>query len=430
MTTRLYRLLSTAIRGWLATCVHVTAVFAGLFLLHAVPMCAQQTTDWMTDLRKELDAHQLTAALEIANQRLAAAPDDTDARGWRARTLAWLGDSREAELEFRSVLSITPNDPDVLSGLAGVLVREQRQEEALLLLNQAIALDRDRADILDQRGSLLAALERAPEARSDFLAALSKDPHDQLARAKLDSLRPQPRHALHFASDTDAFNYTHAANAETVELASHWDPCWITSFAGIVYQRFGADAGKFTGSVARRFMRSDSLTIGGGIARDQGVIPRAEAFLQYGHGFRLSETFFLRALETDFQSHWFWYRDARVLGLTSTAILYVPRGATFSVAVTQARSAFPTTGPDWSPSGIATLAVPLGSRFTSNVFFAVGTEDFAQADQIGRFSAQTAGGGGKYRLSRNQDISISVARQNRSMGRTQTSFGVSYGIFF
>jgi tetratricopeptide (TPR) repeat protein len=430
VTTRLYRLLPTAIRGVLPSCVHVTALFAGLFLLHAVPIQAQQATDWMTNLRKEVDAHNLTAALEIANQRLAAAPDDTDARGWRARTLAWLGDSREAEVEYRSVLSVTPNDPDVLSGLASVLVREQRQEEALLLLNQAIALDRDRADILDQRGSLLAALGRAPEARSDFLAALANNPNDQTARAKIDSLVPQPRHALHFGSDTDAFNYTHAANAETAELTSDWNPRWITSFAGIFYQRFGADAGKFTGSIARRFTRSDSLTIGGGIARDQGVIPRAEAFLQYGHGFRLSETFFLRALETEFQSHWFWYRDARVLGLTSTVILYVPHDATFTVAVTQARSAFSTTGPDWSPSGIARFGVPLGSRFTPNVFFAVGTEDFAQADQIGRFSAQTAGGGGKYQLSRNQDISIYVARQNRSMGRTQTSFGVSYGIFF
>ena len=430
MTKRLHRLLSAAIRGGLSNCVHAGAVFAGLFLLHAVPMRAQQSTDWMTNLRKEVDAHHLTAALEIADQRLAAAPDDPDARGWRARTLAWLGHSQEAELEFRGLLSVTPNDPDLLSGLAGVLVREQRQQEGLFLLNQAIALDPGRADILDQRGSLLLALGRRSEARSDFLAALSRIPTDQTARAKLDSLAPRPRHELHFGSDTDAFNYIHAANAETLEITSHWDPRWTTSFAGIFYQRFGADAGKFAGSISRRFRRNDSLTIGGAVARDRGVIPRGEAFLQYGHGFRLSETYFFRALETDFQSHWFWYRDARVLGLTSTAIVYVPRDATFSIAVTQARSAFSSTGPDWSPSGIARIGVPLGSEFTANVFFAVGTEDFAQADQVGRFSAQTFGGGGKYRLSRRQDISIYVARQNRSQGRTQTSFGVNYGIFF
>jgi len=347
-----------------------------------------------------------------------------------ARTLAWLGNSQEAESEFRSLLRFTPNDPDVLSGLASVLVKDQRQEESLLLLNQAVAVDSDRADILDQRGSLLLAMGRTSEARSDFLAALSKNPNDQTARARLDSFASQPRHELHFGSDSDTFNYTNAANAETLEMTSHWNSRWITSFAGIFYQRFGSNAAKFSGSVSRRFRRNDSLTAGGSVARDQGVIPRGEAFLQYGHGFQLSHTYFFRALETDFQSHWFWYRDARVLGLTSTAILYAPRDATFSVSVTQARSAFSTTGPDWSPSGIAKLGVPLGSRFTPNVFFAVGTEDFAQADQIGRFSAQTFGGGGKYRLSRKQSISIYVARQNRSKGRTQTSFGVNYGIFF
>jgi tetratricopeptide (TPR) repeat protein len=430
VTNRVYRLRTAAIRRAFSKCVHAGVIFAGLFLLHAVPMRAQQTTDWMMSLRKEVDAHHLAAALEIADQRLAIAPDDTDARGWRARTLAWLGNFQEAELEFRGVLSVTPNDPDVLSGLANVLVREQQQEEGLLLLNQAIAIDSDRADILDQRGSLLIALGRRSEARSDFLAALSKNTNDQTARAALDSLAPQPRHELHFGSDTDAFNYTHAANAETLEMTSHWDPRWTTSFAGIFYQRFGANAAKFSGSISRRFRRTDSLTIGGAVARDQGVIPRGEAFVQYGHGFRLSETYFFRGLETDFQSHWFWYRDARVLGLTSTAIFYVPRHATFSIAVTQARSSFSTTGPDWSPSGIARIGVPLGSRFTPNVFFAVGTEDFAQADQIGRFSARTIGGGGKYRLSHNQEISIYVARQNRSQGRPQTSFGVNYGIFF
>ncbi|MCU1341768.1 MAG: hypothetical protein JWN92_1191, partial [Candidatus Acidoferrum typicum] len=97
VTRLLYRLLSAALRGGLSNCVHAGAVFAGLFLLHALPIRAQQSTDWMTSLRKEIGAHHLTAALEIANQRVATAPDDTDARGWRARTLAWLGNLQEAE---------------------------------------------------------------------------------------------------------------------------------------------------------------------------------------------------------------------------------------------------------------------------------------------------------------------------------------------
>jgi tetratricopeptide (TPR) repeat protein len=399
-------------------------------LLHAVPLRAQQSEEWLTRLRKQVDAHHLTAALEIADQRLAAAPQDTDARGWRARTLAWLGHSQEAELEFRAVLAVTPNDPDVLSGLAGVLVREQRQEEGLLLLNQAIAIDPGRADILDQRGSLLLALGRTVQARSDFRAALARVPGDAQARAVLDSLVPAPRHELRIGSDTDKFNYTDTANAETLELNSHWNPRWTTSFSGVFYQRFGANAGKFAGSISRRFRRNNSFTFGGAAARDQGVIPRGETFLEYGHGFRLSETHFFRGLETDFQSHWFWYRDARVLALTSTAVLYMPRDWNFLIAVTPARSAFSGTGADWRPSGMAKMSIPVHPRFTANVFFAVGTEDYAQADQIGRFSAQTFGAGAKYRLARRQDISFYVAHQARSQGHTDISFGVSYGFYF
>jgi hypothetical protein len=105
VTRNLYRLLSAAIRGGLSNRVHAGAVFAGLFLLHALPIRAQQRTDWLTNLRKEVDAHHLTAALEIANQRIATAPGDTDARGWRARTLAWLGNLHEAEPILERLMS-------------------------------------------------------------------------------------------------------------------------------------------------------------------------------------------------------------------------------------------------------------------------------------------------------------------------------------
>jgi hypothetical protein len=160
------------------------------------------------------------------------------------------------------------------------------------------------------------------------------------------------------------------------------------------------------------------------------VIPRSEALVGYGHGFRLSRTEFFRGLETDFGSHWFWYRDARVLALTGTAVLYLPRDWNFVVAVTPARSAFSGTGAEWRPSGISKLIFPVHRRVTANIFFAVGTENFARADQIGRFSARTFGGGAKYRFARRQDLSFYVLRQNRSKDRTQTSFGVSYGLQF
>lgn len=413
------------------------ALFAGLALavalLHALPARAlprPQANDWQASLRKQVAAHHLTAALEIADRHLAVAPQDTDARGWRARILGWLGRLREAEAEFRALLRVTPRDPDALGGLAWVLTREQRKQEALALLNQAIAIDPARGDLRAQRKVLLRSLGSP---KNIYLAGNSPQPGPAgmvEAYSHQNSPPAVPRHELRIGSDTDAFNYTGAANAETLELISHWNPVWTTSFSGILYQRFGEDAGKFSGTIWLRLGRNDSFNFGGAVARDQGVIPRSEAFFEYGHGFRLSRTGGVRSLETDFRSHWFWYRDARVLTLTGAATLYLPQDWKLLVRVTPARSAFSGTGADWKTSGISKLILPVHRQITANLFFAVGTEDFAEADQIGRFSARTFGGGATYRFSARQDVSFYVLRQNRSQGRTQTSFGVSYGFYF
>jgi tetratricopeptide (TPR) repeat protein len=406
-----------------------------LALLPSIPAAAQGSlaspdVDWLAVLRTEVAAEHWMEALQVADRRIAAAPEDTDARGWRARILTRLGRTQEAELEFREVLVKTPDDPDVLSGLAGLLARRQYPEEALTLVNRAHELDPARGDLLRQRGALLRMLGRPAEARLDYRAALEKDPGDQEAQAALDALAPPTRHEFRIGSDTDTFNFTGAANSEALGLVSRWNARWTTSFSTMIYQRFGVDAARFLGGVSRRLGRNDSFGIGGGASRDQGVIPRGEFFAEYGHGFRLSEAGFIRGLELNLQPHSYWYQDAQVFAIGVTAVFYLPREWSFQIGVTPARSSFPGTNAEWRPSGIAKLTFPVHSRVIANVFFAAGTENFAQADQIGRFSARSFGGGAKYQLARRQEITFYVAHQNRSQGRTQTSFGVSYAYRF
>jgi hypothetical protein len=69
-------------------------------------------------------------------------------------------------------------------------------------------------------------------------------------------------------------------------------------------------------------------------------------------------------------------------------------------------------------------------RLSGNVFFAVGTEDFAQVDQIGRFASQTYGGGLRFQITARQDVSGLASYQKRTQNKTDTSFGLSYGIHF
>ncbi|MCL4524779.1 MAG: hypothetical protein M1451_12865, partial [Acidobacteria bacterium] len=76
------------------------------------------------------------------------------------------------------------------------------------------------------------------------------------------------------------------------------------------------------------------------------------------------------------------------------------------------------------------LTFPLHRRVYGNVFYAVGTEDFARTDQLGRFSARTYGGGLRIALRQRQEWTAYLAYQDRTQGRKQTSFGFSYAIRF
>ncbi len=385
--------------------------------------------DWQRQVREQVAAHQLSAALVIAEGRLSEAPADLEARGWRARLLAWSGQLAEAEVEYRRVLAAAPEDTDILAGLADVVAR-QRPEEALALLSRARELAPSRPDILTRRGRVWRSLGHAAEARQDFRAALALDPRDGEAKAGLASVTTEPRHEFRVGADSDSFNYTERAWGQSASLRSQWSARWITSFAGNFYQRFGGHAGKFSGSATYRSGDGDALTAGGAAGRDQGVIPKGEAFFEYGRGFRVSQKSFLRGIETTYQQHWFWYASARILALSGSVTLYLPRDWTWSLSATGARSRFPAAGVEWRPSGITRLGIPVQRQVSANLFYAVGTENFARVDQIGRFSARTFGGGLRYRLTPRQDITGYVFHQSRSQGRTQTSFGLSYGLRF
>lgn len=400
-------------------------------LLAVLSVAAQQSApDWQPQVRDLVARQELNAALAIVDKRLAEAPQDLEARGWRARLLTWTDHLPQAEAEYRRVLDSAPKDTDMLSGLASVLAREQCFAESLALLNKAKALDAGRSDIRLQRARVLRAMGRDREAHEDFAAAARLDSKDAEARAMVHAPRGEPRHLLRIGNDTDFFNYTDTAAAQTVSLDSRLAKKWATSFAGSAWERFGARAGKFTGSTLYRLNRDTSLSAGGAFANDQGVIPTGESFFGLDRGFRLSEATPVRGLEVIYDQHWFWYRTAHILTISPSLLFYFPGDWTFLLKGTAARSGFSGLAPEWRPSGMAKLGFPLVQNLTGNVFFAVGTENFARVDQLASFSARTYGGGVKYQITPRQDLTFSTCYQSRTQGRTQTSFGLSYGLRF
>ena len=393
-----------------------------------------QTSEWQTQVRKYGEAQDWDSAMRIVDREVARTPQDMDVRAWRARVLTWSGRLAEAKKEYLEVLKVSRNDPDNWMGLASVYLREGRVEDALRALDRAVELDPKRPDLRAARARALRAMGERNEARMEFQKALNLDPTSMEARAGLVSVRGEPRHELRFGQDNDLFNFASANHDGWVSLVSKWTPRLATSFAGSLYERAGINAGKFSGAITGRLPRWGSLTIGGAAGHDNAVISKGEAFFDINHGWKVSETNFVRSMEFVYGQHWYWYQASRILTLNGATIVYLPRDSTLSLGATGVRSTFSGTGSEWRPSGITRLGFPLSSwgekRLSGNIFFAVGTEDFAQIDQIGRFASQTYGGGLRFQMNARQDVTGYASFQKRTQDRTDTSFGLSYGIHF
>jgi tetratricopeptide (TPR) repeat protein len=392
------------------------------------------TSSWQEDVRRLAEAHDWSSAIGIVDREIARTPGDMDVRAWRARVLTWSGKLPEAELEYHEILTADPNDPDNWMGLATVYSREGRTWEALKALDRAVELDPKRADIHAARAVALRALGAQGEAKVEYSRARALGPTDAEGRAGLLSLRGEPRHELRVGVNADLFNFAHANQDEGVALISHWTPRWTTGVAADGYRWGGLNAEKFVASLTGKLPGWGALTVGGAAAHDNGVIPKDEGFFNYDQGFKLPGSKFLHGLEIVYGQHWYWYSTARILTINETTLFYLPHDWTWSLGVIEARSHFSGISADWQPSGMTRLAFPITKweerRLGGNVFFAVGTENFAQVDQIGEFSSQTYGGGLRLQLTARQDVTGFAAYQRRSRDRTESSFGFTYGVRF
>jgi tetratricopeptide (TPR) repeat protein len=389
----------------------------------------QPTEQWQQRMREEVTLRHLDAALAVVESRLATAPSDLEAHGWRGRFLSWKGRWSEGEAEYRLVLEKVPNDTEILIALADVLLWQKKYGESLQVLDRALKIIPADPEVLTRRARLLALLGRTPEARSEYREALRSDPQSRDARAGLANLYANTGHELRLASDTNFFSYTGAAQAQSLSLSSRWNQRWSTLFGTNVYQRFGEDAVNFLASASFRIAAGDSVNAGGAVANRQAVVPTSEAFFEYAHGFHF-ENRLMPGLESSYQQRWLWYQGARVLTLSGSNLVYLPRGWTWALTVTGARTAFTGIGADWVPSGWTKMGFPIQRRLAGNLFYAVGSEDFSRVEEIGRFAAHTYGGGLRYQFAEKQDVTGYVSRQDRTKSQTATSFGLSYGIRF
>ena len=261
--------------------------------------------------------------------------------------------------------------------------------------------------------------------RSEYQQLLIFDPDNKEAKA---NLLENARYELRIGNDTDFLNFANNAETQNVTLTSHWNQRYSTTFGLSTYQRFGQDAFKFLGSGAMKLTAHTWAGIGAAVANDQGIVPTNEAFFEVGHGFHL-DNHWIDGLESSYQQHWYWYTGAHVLTLSTTQIAYLPHRLTLTLCVTGARTGFATPA-GWKPLGWVKPGFPVLRRVTGYLLYGVGTESFAQIDQVEEFAAHTYGGGLRYRFTARQDVEGYVAREDRSHGQTDTTLGFNYGIRF
>jgi len=412
----------------------ISGTFLSALFLAVSVFSQEQNADWRTEVRRYAEVQDWESAFRILDQEHTRAPQDLEIWAWQARVLAWSGHLAQAEQKYQEILGIDQRDPDTWEGLASVYLREGRASDALRALDTGIRLDPNRADLHAARARALLATGNPKDARSEFERALSLDPSSDEARNGLRSLRAEPRHVLRFGQDNDVFNFADSNHSEWTSLSSAWTPKWATTVAGDFYQRGGVGARKLLSSVTRKDSKWGAVTVGGAIAHDMAVIPKSEVFFDLDHGLKIGETTFVRGLEIVYSQHWYWYQSSRILTLGGTTVVYLPREWTLSLGSMGARSAFTGTSADWRASGIARLGFPMGSwgekRLSGNIFFAVGAEDFAQVDQIGRFASQTYGSGIRYQLTSRQELAGFVSYQKRTQDRSDLGSGLSYAIHF
>jgi tetratricopeptide (TPR) repeat protein len=137
------------------------------------PRLQAAAENWQFRIRQLVQQQELANALDIAEARLGEHPQDLEARGWRARLLAWTNRWNECEIEYRAVLQSAPHDTDILVGLADLLIWQGRRAEAIVYLDQASVVDAGRNDVQLRRGRLLHALGRRAEAGAAYALVLS-----------------------------------------------------------------------------------------------------------------------------------------------------------------------------------------------------------------------------------------------------------------
>jgi hypothetical protein len=385
-------------------------------------VCSQLSAqlDWVSQVRQKVAANDLKRASEIVSVRLAAHPNDLEAKAWHARILSWTGHLPEAEAAYQDVLRQAPNDADVLLGLADVLFWERKLPDASAELDRAEQVRGSGREIQERRTRVQAAMQNQNAGLiREYKGSALGEPRT----------RDVHRYSVVVGSQTDLFNYSDAAQTESIDFATEWSSHWTSNFSTRTYRRLKQTAEQLSTGVTYRLRDNQSLSVTFAAASRQRVAPIRQITVDYDRGTRL-QIGMLKGLEITAHSSQVRFDGSQVLIIGGTAIAYVPRDWWLIFIGNTARSKFTGLSPAWSPSWSTKVSAPVCSRLRADVGFGIGAENYSSLDQIGRISAHTYTGGARYSMTAAQYFSAFVVYQRRAHGLAQMSIGGGYGVHF
>ncbi len=143
---------------------------------------------WAIDRLLDTDAGR-GLALEFAREQATSAPEDVQALYVLGGVLDRLGQHAEAEATLRRVLELDPGHAGALNNLGYSLAdRNERLEEALDLIQRALAREPWNGAFLDSLGWVLFRLGRYEEALEPLERAAREYPHDPIVLEHLGDL--------------------------------------------------------------------------------------------------------------------------------------------------------------------------------------------------------------------------------------------------
>lgn len=229
--------------------------------------------------------------------------------------------------------------------------------------------------------------------------------------------------------DFDAFSFSGPAQSLSVAYRAPVSQKFILEYDVFGYNRFGSDAERGGMMVTYQPTNRTTFSIGGSMGPHNPVAARAETSVEASHGFELFHTGPLRGIELDYHEGYLWFRNSHVAMFAPGAIFYMPKDWMLFVRVNEARNNPSTASTNWTTGGMARLTFPAIRKLRPDILYANGAEDVMLADQIGRFSARTYGGGARYLIGAHE-IGTHVYYQNRTQGQTAITTSMNYTFRF